>query len=184
MTRRLLVRCGVVTMLALPLVRIAYRNHATWIIPTLDVFLLSVAALAITSLLWLRADWRRLRPGWRLVPALVPLLALGVSIGVGRIIERVDFRLRRQAHYREVVEMVERHQIGADLDGKAFKMPPQYAADALWATANLYAPGQLRVEFRWTRSRSYVYCKEESCVGDSRWSSQRRLARDWLIVTR
>jgi hypothetical protein len=147
--------------------------------------LLALFVILVVAVVRLWIDRSRL-PLWRRVLPLVLCLGLpwvGAMTGVWA--DRLDFRLRRQAHYRHVVEMVEKGEILSKSTVTAsFELPYPYEREARGAIVTRDAVGGLVVDFFWGRNTSYAYCKQNACTPDHRWKSYRRINDEWLYVWR
>ena len=108
-----------------------------------------------------------------------------VGTMTGVLVDRLDFRFRRQAHYRHVVEMLEKGEILSESTVTAtFTVPYPYEGEARGAIVTRDAAGGLLVDFFWGRETSYAYCKQNACTPDPRWRSYRRINEEWLYVWR
>jgi hypothetical protein len=179
---RELVRVVLIVALALPFVWNGYRPvhvEAFWL-AALALFVILVVAMVR---LW--TDRPRL-PLWRRVlPLVLCLLVPYVGAQFGVLVERLDFRYRRQIHYRHVVEMLERGEILSEsTTTAAFRLPHPYEGEAYWAGVTRDALGGLRVEFAWTRHSSYLFCSRDACRAEPRRTVYRRINEEWLLVRR
>jgi hypothetical protein len=145
----------------------------------------TVFVLLVVAMVRLWTDRRRL-PRWRRVlPLLVCLAVPYGGLAGGAVADRLDFRLRRQAHYRHVVEMLEHGEIVSKSTATAsFELPPPYEGESRGAIVTRDAAGGLVVDFFWGRKTSYAYCKQNACTPDHAWRSYRRINEEWLYVRR
>ena len=175
-------RVVLIVALALPFAWHGYRQVHPFAV-TLALLALFILLLAAVSRLWIG---RPRLPLWRRVlPLVLCLLVPYVGTMTGILAARFDFRLRRQAHYRHIVEMLEKGEILTESTVTAhFKLPHPYEGEANGAIVTRDAVGGLVVDFFWGRNTSYAYCRQSACTPDHRWRSYRRINEEWLYVWR
>jgi len=178
-TRWEVVRTVLIVVLAIPFARNAYRPVDLAVPPAF----LALFAILVLSMVHLWTDRPRLSLWRRVFPLILCMLAPYVGAWLGHVVEHVDFRFRRQNHYRHVVEMLERGELPSENGANAgFQLPHPYEGEANGAAVTRDGVGGLRVEFRWSRHSSYVYCKENACTAEPRWKESRRINEEWLFV--
>ena len=175
-------RVVLIVALALPFAWHGYRQLHLLAIPPA---LLALLVLLVAAMVRLWVDRSRL-PLWRRVlPLLLCLIVPYGGLMAGVAADRLDFRFRRQAHYRHVVEMVEKGEILSESTAETgFNLPYPYESEARGATVTRDAAGGLLVDFSWGRNTSYAYCKQNACIPHPRWKSYRRINEEWLYVWR
>ena len=175
-------RVVLIVALALPFAWHGYREVHMFAV---DAALLALFVILVVAMVRLWTDRPRL-PLWRRVlPLVLCLLVPYVGLMAGVWADRLDFRFRRQAHYRHVVEMLEKGEIPPKSSATAsFELPYPYESDARGAIVTRDAVGGLLVDFSWGRKTSYAYCKQNACTPDPRWWSYRRINEEWLYVRR